>query len=41
MFYFKMSNVVSIPCVISTHSNGNNVKKAFWRMTLINFIEAA
>ena len=41
MFYFELRIVISIPCVISTHSNGNNVKKVFWRMAFINFIEAA
>ena len=41
MFYFKLRNVITITCVISTHSNGNNVKKVFLRMTFINFIEAA
>ena len=41
MFYFKLRNVIGISCVISTHSNGNNVKKVFRRMTFINFIEAA
>ena len=40
MFYFKMRNVFGI-CVISTHSDSNNVKKVFWRMTFINFIKAA
>ena len=40
MFYFKLRNVIGIPCVISTHSN-NNVKKVLQRMTFINFIEAA
>ena len=41
MFYFKLRNVIGISWVISTHSNKNNVKKVFWRMTFINFIEAA
>ena len=41
MFYFELRNVISIPCFISTHGNGNNVKKVFRRMTVINFIEAA
>ena len=40
-FYYELRNIVSIPCVISTYSNGNNVKKVFWRMTFIKFIEAA
>ena len=30
MFYFELRNFISIPCVVSTHSNGNNVKKVFW-----------
>ena len=41
MFYFELWNVISISCVISTHVNGNNVKKVFWRKTFIKFIEAA
>ena len=41
MFYFELKNVTSIPCVISNHNNGNNIKKIFWRMNFINFIEAA
>ena len=41
MFYFELRNVISIPCVISTQNNGNNVKKVFWKMTFMNFIEAA
>ena len=41
MFYFKLRNVTGISCVISSHSNGNNVKKVFRRITFINFIEAA
>ena len=41
MFYFELKKVVSIPCVKPTHGNRNNVKKVFWRMTFINFIEAA
>ena len=41
MFYFELRNVVSTPCVISTHSNGNNVKKVFLRMAFINFVKAA
>ena len=41
MFYFELRNVVSIHCVISTHSNWNNGKKVFWKMTFINFIEGA
>ena len=41
MFYFELRNVISISCVMSTHGNGNNVKKLFWRTTFINFIEAA
>ena len=36
MFYFELKNVT--PCVISNH---NNIKKIFWRMNFINFIEAA
>ena len=39
MFYFELRNVIGIPCFISTHGNGNNVKKVFWRMTFIHFIE--
>ena len=41
MFYFELRNVVSFPCVISTHSNGDNVEKAFLRITFRNFLEAA
>ena len=41
MFYFELRNVIGISCVMSTHGNGNNVKKIFQRMTFINFIEAA
>ena len=41
LFYFELRNFISIPYVASTHSNGNNVKKVFRRMTFINFIEAA
>ena len=41
MIYFELRNVVSILCVISTHSNGNNFKKVFWRMSFMNFAEAA
>ena len=41
MFYFELRNVISIPYVISTQNNGNNVKKVFWKMTFMNFIEAA
>ena len=41
MFYFELRNVISIPHVLSTQSNENNVKKVFWRITFINFIEAA
>ena len=41
MFYFRLRNVISICCVISTHGNENNVKKIFRRMTFMNFIEAA
>ena len=41
MFYFELRNVISIPCVLSTQKNGNNGKMVFWRMTFINFIEAA
>ena len=41
IFYFELRNVDCIPCVISTHSNGNNIKKVFWRMPFINFIEGA
>ena len=41
LFYFELRDVSSIPCVISNHGNGNNVKKIFWRMTFINFLEAA
>ena len=41
MFHFELRNVISISCVISTHGKGNNIKKVFWRMTFINFIEAA
>ena len=41
MFYFELRNVISISCVISTHGNRYNVKKVFWRMTLINVIKAA
>ena len=40
-FYFELKNVISIPCVTSTHGNRINVKNVFWRMTFINFIEAA
>ena len=40
MFYFKLRNVIGISCAISTHGNGNNVKKVLQRMTFINFIEA-
>ena len=29
MFYFKLKNVVSIPCVISIHSNGNT---SYWHL---------
>ena len=36
-----VTKVISTPCVISTHSNRSNVKKVFWEMTFINFIEAA
>ena len=36
MLYFELKNVT--PCVISNH---NNIKKIFWRMNFINFIEAA
>ena len=39
-FYFELRNVISIPCIF-IHGNGNNVQKVFWRMTFINFIEAA
>ena len=41
MFYFELRNVISISYVLSTYSNGNNIKKVFWRMTFLNFIEAA
>ena len=34
MFYFELRNAVSVPGVLSTHSNGNNIKKVFWK---INF----
>ena len=37
MFYFELRNVISIPCVIFTHGNGNNVKKVLWRITFIIF----
>ena len=40
-FYFELRNVISIPCIIFIQGNGNNVKKVFWRMTFINFIEGA
>ena len=29
MFYFKLRNVISISCVISSTGNGNNVKRYF------------
>ena len=41
LFYFELRNVTNISCVISTHGNENNVKKVFWRMTSIEFSEAA
>ena len=41
MFDFELRNVISISCVIFTHGNGNYFKMVFWRMTFINFIEAA
>ena len=41
MFYPELRKIFSISCVICTHGNGYNVKKIFWRMTFINFIEAA
>ena len=40
MFSFQFRNVISIPCVVSTHSSENNVNKAFWRITFIKFIGA-
>ena len=40
-FFKKLRNAISISCVISTHGNGNNVEKVFWRMTFLNFTEAA
>ena len=41
MFYFELRNAVSILCVVSTHSNRNNVKKLFLTTNFTNFIEAA
>ena len=37
LFYFELKNFISIPCVIFTHGNENNVKKVLWRMTFIIF----
>ena len=42
MFYFELRNFISIPCVISTHSNGNNVKEvSILENNFYNLIEAA
>ena len=41
MFYFELKNIVSIFCVICTQGNKNNVKKVFWSLTFIKFIEVA
>ena len=37
MFYFELRNVISIPCVIFTHGNGNNVKKGTLENNFYNF----
>ena len=41
MFYFELRHVTGIPWFISTHGNGNNVRKVLWRMTFISFIKVA